>query len=82
MSHVTCLAAEAIRILFPRVDRLEANLKMVLLRAPSRVALFNEKDSLLPLEEHRLLLEAYYARGESQGEAQTAAASLEIDTRF
>ena len=55
MIHVTCLAhaihrvVEQIRVLFPRVDQLVANIKVVLLKAPSRTALFNEKvSSALP----------------------------------
>ena len=53
MLHVTCLvlathrAAEEIRVLLPRVDRLIANMKTVLLKAPSsRIASFNENLSL------------------------------------
>ncbi|XP_018493904.1 uncharacterized protein LOC100901058 [Galendromus occidentalis] len=50
--HLTCIAhglhrvAEEARTLFPKVDRLIASMKMVLLKSPCRIALFRERVEL------------------------------------
>ncbi|KRY05109.1 hypothetical protein T12_6281, partial [Trichinella patagoniensis] len=55
MLHLTCLVhglhriAEHIRCLFPDVDRLIFNVKKVFLKAPSRVQLFKEMATEIPL---------------------------------
>ena len=55
MLHITCLAhalhriCEEIRRLFPEVDQIIANGKKIFLKAPSRVQIFQEMASDVPL---------------------------------
>ena len=55
MIHLTCLChglhriAEEIRLNFPNVDKLIANVRKIFLKAPSRVDLFRDTDPNLPL---------------------------------